>query len=493
MSCMKTLVTIFALIILGFTSLAMGQSDEDTFPAITELSYNYFGGGARAHAMGSANIGLANDVNGGSWNPAGLWTVEEPMVSASYKMFNSNGSFGFDRKMGSTVYAPPSNDNTINLKSIGHFAFVAPVRVKGHPFTFNFNYVRDNEHTLKVDLPFSNANLRRNDKAYLRTYNFGFSTRVYKQLSFGLLANVYDGGRINEYIRESFSEIIVDVASGTSLDAIVSETVLDSVKASGFNLSLGLMYKMDKVSIGATVKTPFEMKNNRDESIFNITTIGGLPNIDNSDTIYVQDILTKQDMPLSLGFGIGFTPSEKLTFVLDGNYQKYGSVKWYYLVSTKFTAGGDRIDEYQSINIDWNNVFGVGGGVEYKFTTGIGVIPLRAGVRYNQLPQSEAIRYDRNTLVDDDDMLTGEVEYNYTGEGRQNEMWFTLGTGIHWGKLEFDFAYRIATGSEYEVVNSYNLVYESSGEPYPGADSLVETEKIDVKSNQFIVSFVGRF
>ncbi len=492
MSCMKTLVTIFALIVLCFTSLAMGQSDDNSFPALSENSYSYFGGGARAHAMGGANIGLANDVNGGSWNPAGIWILEEPTVSSSFKVFKSDGSFGFDRQIPITggSFTPPSTGNSIDMNSIGHFSFVAPVRIKGHPFVFNFNYVRNNEETLEAGIQFSNALVTREEQSFLRTYNFGFSTRIYNQMSFGFLANVYDGGRVDEYIDVTYRDTIVDAANDIRLDIMEDNTVLDSVKASGFNLTLGLMYKFEKLSLGATVRTPFEMKSDRDRSNFDLTTIGGLPSIDGSDTIYVQNILTKQDIPLSLGFGVGFAPSEKLTIALDANYQKYGSVKWYYLVSTKFTAGGDRIDEYQSLDIDWNDVFGIGGGVEYMLGTGLGEIPLRAGFRYNQLPQPKTVTYDENSYYDINDMYTGEVELIYTGEDRQSETWLTFGTGIHWGQLGFDFVYRIVSGSDFKYTHNMNDKSELTGLVTP---IIVETQNIESKSNEFVVSFIGRF
>lgn len=483
---MKTLVSVFALLILvSFTSFAMGQEGYySNYPALTEISYGYYGGGARAFSMGSANIGLADDVNGGSWNPAGVWIVEDVTVSGSYRLFAPTGDYSFKKNTISLM-----TQNNIDMNAIGHFSFVAPVRIKGHPFTFTFNYVRNNERTVSESNVQSQRFEDMEDKSFLRTYSVGFSTRVYQQLSLGFLANIYDGRRITESVITNTRDTVVDATYDIHQTIEESLTALDSVSSNGFNMTLGLMYRFEKMSMGATVRTPFEMKNDNDRSEFNITELGGLPSIDGSDTTYIQDIKTKQEMPLSLGFGVGVYPSEKLTVVLDVNYQKYGSVQYFYLDSTFITPGGDRFDFFKSRDIDWNNTFAVGGGIEYSMQTGIGEIPMRAGIRYNQLPRPKTFTVIENAQYDVLNQYTGEDEVTYIGEGRQNEMWFTLGTGIHWGKLGFNFSYRIVSGGELNVTTVENSEF-IDGTIVENARTI---EKIDSNSNEFYFSFVGRF
>ncbi|MEZ5358998.1 MAG: outer membrane protein transport protein [Candidatus Zixiibacteriota bacterium] len=488
---MKTLVSVFALVILlSFTSFAMGQeSYYSTYPAMTELSYGYYGGGSRAFAMGSANIGIADDVNGGAWNPAGIWVIESPTVSASYSMFNPDGDFTLDRSFG--IKRSFGTTNKIDMSAIGHFSFVTPVRIKGHPFVFTFNYVRNNERTEESVVDDDDSFNDSQDKSFLRTYALGFSTRIYKQLSFGALANIYDGRRIKNAISSTSRDTSILVNS-TYITQELAETAtaLDSVSANGFNFTLGLLYKFEKFSIGASVHTPFDMKNDNDRSEFEVTTIGGLPSINNSDTTYIQDLKTKTGMPLSLGFGVGFYPNEKLTFAVDANYQKYGSVDYYYLDSTFISPGGDRFDFFETIPIDWNNTFSFGGGAEYKLTTGFGQIPLRAGVRYNQLPKPEKFTVDTYALYDDDDVYTGVNNVDFTAQDRQSEVWITLGTGIHWEQLGFDISYRIVSGQKETTEHNYYNSFESDGSVVSTGQS---TEVVEGKANEFYISFTGRF
>ena len=86
---MKMLVGFGLLTILIFSTAVMGQG----YPALSETSYNYFGAGARAFAMGDAYVGLSNDITSGTWNPAGIWVIESPVVSVSYNIYKPKGEF----------------------------------------------------------------------------------------------------------------------------------------------------------------------------------------------------------------------------------------------------------------------------------------------------------------------------------------------------------------------------------------------------------------
>ena len=481
---MKTRVSLIVCILLVSAALAVGQTSSTTnfYPGLTEVSYSFYGAGARAVAMGSAGVGLANDVNGGSWNPAGAWIMEGPIISASYNMFNPYGEF-------SHSINPLRTKNTVDMVSIGHFSFVAPVRIKGHPWVFNFNYIRNNEKSTRADYIAEDMTTKADDRSYLRTYNFGMSTRLYKQLSFGFLLNVYDGARIYRYDQSLSYDSLIDANNNIFLHINTDGTKLDSVVANGFNFTLGTMYKLDKVSIGAVIRTPFQAKNNIDAALYRVTTHNDLPTINSSDTILVTDSLTKQDIPISLAFGIGVQPTEKLTFVLDANYEKYGSVDWYYLESTKITAGGDREDTYEPVPIDWNNTLSFGGGAEYLLNTSFGIIPLRAGLRYNQLPQPKDYTITATYLLDESDYFTGVYSTTYLAENRQSEMQFSLGTGLHWSKLYFDFTWRMITGAE------LNSVRVTQVQPIIGAPEVISSveQNLKTKVNEFNVSMIGYF
>lgn len=472
---MKTLVVSATVILLLCASLAVGQVG---YPALGEISYEFMGGGARAMAMGNSFVGLANDVSGGSWNPSGTWMLEGPMISLSYNLYTPRDEFS--QSLTSSI-----TKNDVGMNAIGNFAFVAPIRIKGHPWVFNFNYNRSNNNSqqawLKDDLSSNlNPDTYVEDRSYLRSFSFGMATRIFKQLSLGVNVNIYDGRRIFQQENSMVRDSIVNPVYGTTLEIFTEEISLDSTTSSQYNFTIGSMYKFGKFNVGAVVRTPFTIKNNTDRSFFRKSTYNNLTSIDESDTTFVVDSLAKQDIPLSLAFGIGITPNEKLSFAFDVNYQNYGSANWYYRDSTVFSAAGDRTDFYNEIPIDWNNTLGLGGGVEYMLTTDYGRIPLRAGFRFDQLPQPKEYTSTTSYVLDSEGEPTDELITTRTASGRQTAYRFSLGTGIHWGQIEFDFAWQYTTGAEY---TQSQMLY----------DVEIAKATFKQKAHDFRFGFTGRF
>jgi|GEM_PF-3613921 len=456
---MKRLVGLTALSLVLMAGAVMGQVGN---PGWNEISYLYQGSGARAFGMGSAFLGLSNDVTGGTWNPAGIWVIESPIVAASYKLYRPAGKY-------TQTLTPVATENSLDMNTIGDFSFAAPVRIKGHPYVMNFNFNHFNENIVEeqyysgffadsVTNQF-NPDASVSDESYVRAYSFGFSTRVYRQLSFGATANIYDARRIKKVVQQASWTDTISVINGLFDDQYRNYTTLDSATSNGFNFVLGLMYKMEKANLGAVVRTPFEMKHTTDYSLFQTATTNGLNNILLSDTTYVQDSLAKQQVPLSVGIGASYFPLPNLTLAADIAYYRYGSTNWFYRDSTYFSASGKRTDYYTEIPIEWNNTLGVGVGVEYLVTTPYGRLPLRAGVRFDQLPQPKTYENIVTSAVVGEDTV---VTTTLVARDRQNLMSLSLGTGLHWAQINFDVAYRYSTGAERSSSRVIDGVLQSS-------------------------------
>jgi hypothetical protein len=422
---MKTLIWVASLTIFIFSSTIVGQEFD---PALYASNFTYMGGGARALAMGDASVGLSGDVNGGTWNPAGLWTIEGTVLSASYNLYNPSGEYTHS-------FTPDATKNNLNMNSIGHFSFVAPVRIKGHPFVFNFNFNRNNENSLTARFQtFINNSFNPDshveNQEYLHTFNFGFSTRVYKQLSFGLLFDVYSGKRIQDFTLEVGYDSVVGAFNPDTIHVYANVRELDSITSNGFNITAGLLYKTEKLNLGAVVHTPYTITHSNDLSLYTATTHNGLPYIYDSDTL------------------------ENFTMTLDFDYQNYSSTNWYQRTSFFIDPGGDRFDNYEEIPIQWNNSFGLGVGMEYFLNSDFGRIPLRAGFRYDKMPQSESVVTE--TFFDRDDQ--GEMLDTYTttitSSNQMTSTGFGIGTGIQWSQIHLDAGYRYTSGSEL-IVEEY--------------------------------------
>jgi long-subunit fatty acid transport protein len=478
-------------------SVAFGQSEEQYtpgYPALDEVSYAYNGGSARAMAMGYAFVGLSDDVSGGIWNPAGLWALEGPIISSSYNLYTPAGEFFHTETLGSTK-------NDLGLNGLGHFSFVAPVRIKGHPWVFNFNYNRNNDYSDEMAfLAIAGNKLAPGpdtfveEKGYMRTFKAGASTRLYKQLSFGFTLNIIKAQRVIDVAQYLEALVIIDPIYGTTADLMASGQVIDSTTSDGFNFTLGMMWREEKYSIGAVVHTPYAIKHSSDRTRHEEMTINDLINIDNTSTIFVVDSLAKQDVPLSTVVGLALFPQEDLTLTLDMCYQNYGSTNWYHRTRTFFEANGDRIDFFEEFPIEWNNTMGVGLGAEYQMNSALGRIPLRAGVRWDQLPQTDEISFTSSNVaydINSEPYGLDVFEVTRVAEGRQSTTSLSLGTGIAWSQIEIDFAYMFTSGSELNLTETVIYFDESDEEdPVKQLESVYNWKR---KAHEFRFTFTGYF
>lgn len=478
---MKRLVGLTILTMLMLSVSVMGQ---DGAQALQEISYSYFGGGARAMAMGNAFVGLSNDISGGTWNPAGIWVIERPVMSASYMFFVPRGEYSHYLTDEATV-------TKMGEKAFAHFSFAAPFRISGHPWVFNFNFNRDNDYILRADyfsgddfVHFSpaNPNVFVKDKSYLHTYSFGFSTRVYKQLSLGVTANVYQAKRDFEQSALAAYDVLEQSLPPVYRHYGVDVVATDSTTSKGFNLALGLLYKLDKsMSVGAVVRTPFKMKNNSDLMVWEYVTANGLPDATLTRSVLVNDSIAKQDMPLSVTVGFALQPRENTYITMDVNYQNYGSSKWYHADSTNILINGERVDSYSAYSLEWKNAIGVGVGVEHSLITQYGRIPLRAGFRIDKLPKPNKYNIIYSPVLDEEGMPTDTFRVSsYTTTGQQTSYGISFGSGIHWSQIGFDFAYSYTFGAETKTyVHIDNYVFQ--------------TDRETPKAHDFKVTFTGYF
>jgi len=494
---MKPLVGLLTLLLLLGASVVMGQSEEQTipgYPALNEVSYDYFGGSARAMGMGFAFVGLANDVSGGIWNPAGLWVLDGPMISASYNSYLPAGIFNHS-------LTDKTTENNIDLSGIGHFSFVAPVRIKGHPWVFNFNYNRHNDYSVETAYqanPFNELDPDTfvEDIGHTRIFNAGASTRLYKQLSMGFTINIIDARRVKDEQYQIRETVIIDPVYGTTGEFFRSEQTIDSTTSNGFNFTLGLMYKGDKYSIGAVVHTPYTMKHSSDRSIYEVQKFNDLVQLDYTSTTFVVDSLAKQEVPLSGTIGGAIFPREDVTLAMDLTFQNYASTNWFYLDSSFFAPNGERTDFYTEFPIDWNNTIGIGLGAEYRWGTGFGTIPLRAGFRFDQQPEPKnfSLLYSNVNYDEAGNPQSEKDTYDVTrmASDRRNTTSISLGTGLSWSRIELDFAYMFTSGSETELTETTETYFEDDeGNP----EVLVTGSKFkwEDEEHQFRFTFTGYF
>jgi len=410
---------------------------------------DFNGGGARAEGMGKAFLGVSDDISAVSWNPAGLYVHEKPVLGFSFGSFMPRGKFD---------YRGTKLDQSGSFNKISFLSFLAPLRIKGHHFVGSISYSKAFEEysNSAYDTSFlylnafglvNNGAISSSSEYHGGPYqiNIGFGTRMYENISFGFSANILTGKAFTESNAYTFLENLVrDDSYGQEIFFEEDYTEIDSTAYSGVNFTVGFKYNTDKLNAGLVIKTPYNIKATTDISLYRITKYNGLVKNNWTDTIFVDDILQKVDMPLIIGVGTGYNLSEKMLVAMDMEYRGFKDKMVKTRTEFSIQPGGDKEETFEETDPLWQNVFTVRMGAEYMWETGMEIfplVPLRLGFAYLPLSSSE-LKIDSVVILDSVyQVVTTAKTINYN---------FSAGIGVHWEQIYLDLAY---TYSSNDVVN----------------------------------------
>ncbi len=470
---MKMTVTNLAiLLILTFSLSAYGQQQG--------LTFDFLGGGARAEGMGKAFLAVSDDGTAGTWNPAGLYFQEKTMMVFSYGFFMPRGRMTYNYD--APNYYGYNHEGSIN--SLDYLNIISPLRVKGRHVVVNISFSRNfNVYNRFSEVLFSHnywdsdePNSLSETKGGLNQVSIGLGTRAYDRVSVGLSANVYTGNVVTEENRYISADTTI---SSTHYFLENSVFTTDSLRLSGFNFNLGLLYAGDKFRAGAVIRTPFNLKGESDSTQVYITKVNSvgpssvytLPAPFLNDTIYpLPTSHSKIEIPLTIGIGLAYHIEDYWVVSGDLEYKKYSGSKIYTQApeGLSYSPSGDLTITYDDDVIipNFSNVFQFRLGSEYIFQTPIGEVPARIGFRNESFPQGDIESYDiiYTGPLNPPDSSQIYYEFNY-GTNQISGLSLSVGTGIHWSQIILDFAYtyshyeqniyRFATGTRQRIYNEW--------------------------------------
>ncbi|MCP4685547.1 MAG: hypothetical protein GY867_08855 [bacterium] len=456
---MKALLVLILGLFLLLGANSMAQNDiRDQLPYLLEplpFTLDFTGGGARAKGMGNAFIGVADDISAVSWNPAGLYRINDPYVqpalSVGFNSFKSNSNYDF-------TSLDQSFEQSETFSGVDLASFLAPVRVKGHPFVVAGSYTRlDDEYTnggflydTYVDYTplddVTDTNLFRQigSAGYhsaVYAVNFGFGTRVYTNLTFGASINIYSGKATRQEVYVSLQDGVTPPdLSGQPVIQVTEITTTDTLSFSGTYFLMGLRYTGEKFSAGLVVKTPHALKQTNDSKLASVNSRNGNVEPDDTETIFWDDNVTELDMPFVIGGGVGYQVTEKLLLALDAEYRAFSGSEINVRDSIRLNPGEKDTEFFTSSDPQWNNVLTIRAGAEYLWHTGSAtfpLVPLRAGFGYVPIPSpnvtGDDIVFDTTAAA-----ILAEPDL-YTESAAMTNI--SLGTGLHWDQIHLDFAY----------------------------------------------------
>ncbi len=502
--------------------LAAGTAFSQDFHLYGFTMYNleFLGTGARARSMGGAFVGIADDASALTWNPAGLIQVSKTQASLGGSIVRLKTTNEFS-------YAQASNrsfngDFTKDLLNLASGSFIAPVRVKGHPFVAAINYQRviDNndevfsrqqvDYTLTTSAGTASGSDNWSDQnrtlSNLHRFALGFGTDIYGHLSFGGAINIYTGGGYNEYFG-SLTDTVALMFGSEVLDTIETRRhslVRDELSTSAANLTGSFMYRTEKFRAGISVQSPFELSTDHDikradTNYVKSTSVAGPGTpLNTRPTLYLGK--TKIEIPLTIGLGASMQVTPKFLVSGDVELRSTSGNKYfvraeepatseddrnvftlpssiYYKDSTEssyYDASGDLVEIYNEFELGYESSMQIRFGAEYMLATKLGTIPLRGGVRFTQLPFRDVTNVKRDPLGQaNDDFVLGD---------KLSQTSFTFGSGIHWEQVWLDFAVDM---TKQEQSESGISVFESGTAGYVNARTK--------ETPSFMMTFTGFF
>ncbi len=427
--------------------VAYATSMQQAYP----YSRDFNGGGARAKGMGNAFIGVSDDINAVSWNPAGLDRredpYEQPVMALGYKSFSGDARFS-SRPW--DFQDPHEFDYSETYSGWDQMSLLWPMRVKGHSFVAAISYTRLGDElyntgmALDVGIPFDRDDTLSNTlrpfhyhnvasyHSYTNALNVGFGTRVYDKLSFGLSVNIY-GGRAehNNFETITWEDLIVpDAPSQQRGEGVIVNSVYDTAAFAGAYFTLGFKYNGDKLSAGLVIKTPHTLEETIDVFVNPVAYVNGVVEDGFGQAVHVDDNVVELDQPLIVGLGLGFKATEALMFAADVEFRGYSGGKVSRRDSLSLVPGGTDIEYFTEYDPMWNDTWVFRVGSEYVWETGnhlFPIVPVRAGFSYVPIPEPDvSARDDYWTPIS-----TSTASFTR----------WSVGAGLRWSQIHLDFAY----------------------------------------------------
>ncbi len=508
--------------------------------------YNFLGGGARARAMGGAYLGISNDPSAASWNPAGLSQIEKSQMLLNFSSYmyrsdiasSANGlNFNYSDKL-------KQDKNSISFASI---AIPFKIREKELVGSVLFQKLADiykeNRYYFIADMAFIlNPEETGYDILYnypmgpiiekttgsLNSVNISFAGKAYKTLSLGLGVNIYGGNFTSD---ASYFRPMVSIFSISGNAILMNDTTglngygyrfRPHIKSdySGANLTFGTMYKLNRFSLGAVIKTPFTLKEKIDAKLYTDVIEDGVlletASILASPFFYTD---RKWKMPLMIGVGGAYQLSA-LTLSADLEYRGYSKTEVTYRRNiadpsdVQITSGGYVTNKWWGkegntppavASLSWRNVtqFRIGG--EYMVNTRYGKIPLRAGFRND--PQPYTAQVDPSDIYLRMDMYVSGSDTGYSpafiqsNNGTKQGSWIngniiSLGTGVAWTQIKLDITFEYASYPDVKKATSTDWITFDRGNRVLQESFLKHTFSTEETKNHYsriMVSFTGSF
>jgi hypothetical protein len=379
---LRYLTILFIFLLLAFflpsyswPQMSLGQY-EDEAPFRT---WNTFGiTTAPSLGLGETRLTLASDCSAALSNPALLGLL--PKVTITLNSSLSSASFFKYSLINTGVLYTPGN---ISLSLLGLDFAGASLRVKGWTLALSASLLEtyDRPRTRAEAYDYS---LEFDQGGEFKDINFSIARKIFGVLRAGIGLN---------FVYGDFKKEVIDNWTNPTI------TITDSLshKFRGFYLNAGLVLDLHKIIAAAVFRTAFNKKA-ESSSLKEYYAPDG-----NTDIKIEASDRSEFSQPFVAGLGLSYQFSTDLRLAFDIIFYQWSKYHIIYF------------GEEDEIERSFKDIVKVGAGIEQlthvKLFGRVVDVPLRAGLSYDPQP-----------------MKSPSSSYFY----------FSLGTGLHWGKFNLD-------------------------------------------------------
>jgi hypothetical protein len=343
------------------------------------------GFGARAFGMGGAFIAIADDATAATWNPGGLGQIEHIEVSAigSYYDFEryesaiilNNGQVGTIMRQGDSfsydfigISVPFRPFAESDFKVVLQYSYQKMINFNIKSNTNPIQYIMHGKNELGHDM--EETGYRYENEEFtggLDAHSIGLGFKITKWLNVGITTNIWTNGYQGGTFQEFYGSIR-DLVTQTVQDHIDTQVLPDGSRFSGTSFNFGTLIQIaDNLNFGAVYKNSFTL---------NVKTPDGYSKY-------------KVDYPQSFGLGAAYRPIDNLTLAADFTYTNWSKGRAYNdnfnmffpMTQTEYREKQAGVEEplnwFQQDTYQWRF------GAEYVFITEDLLIPLRAGIYFD--------------------------------------------------------------------------------------------------------------
>jgi len=338
----RTTILLLAML-LGLTSLAFSQGDVTSPYSFIGLGDNYTKGNIKSLSMGGVDMALRNPMYINMVNPAGLSGID----SMSFV-----GSVGIN--MNNSTYRTSSVSSKFSSANVNHLAVAFPVTkwwktaILLLPYSTVGYEVSDDDITengVKTSF-YYDGNGGMDAVSWVNAFS------LTKNLAFGINASYYFGNL--EHTRKvTFPDSVF----------IFNSMVKEKVLLSGLFFEAGLQYFYsldDKNTLGFGLKYGNKSSLNARSDYVAFSYLGEeLYNNSTLDTIRSwTEAKTTIELPFSVGVGISWVKTNKLSLAADFKFEKWSDFKYFntdleYTNKIRASIGGEYIPESNNLSSYW--------------------------------------------------------------------------------------------------------------------------------------------